>query len=273
VIEFADLLERLEFTRGETAKAALLRRYLATAPDADREIATALFSGTLELPRISPLRLRELVASRVDPVLFALSRAHVGHLTETVALIWPQRRSNAAPPRLSEVVETLASASKADMPQIVTGWLDASDTALRVALLKLLTGGPRIARPEAAAMANDTDPHRVAAVLMYAQRGEFTFGLWRGAELVPVGRTSAATGEECAALDAYVRANTVARFGPVREVAAGLVVELAFDAVEHSTRRKSGVTLRAPRIARLLMDKQAGEADQLEALLRLIERP
>jgi DNA ligase-1 len=132
------------------------------------------------------------------------------------------------------------------------------------------------------------DPHIIDAVLMYAQRGhgkrssfysDFTFGVWRevaGApELVPVGKAYFGfTDAELIELDRFVRRNTVSRFGPVREVvheaAQGLVLEVAFEGLNRSTRHKSGVAMRFPRISRIRWDKPPGEADRLETLERLI---
>ena len=127
------------------------------------------------------------------------------------------------------------------------------------------------------------DPLTIDAVVMYAQRGhgkrssfysDYTFGLWReDGELVPVGKAySGFTDAELVTLDRWIRNHTVARFGPVREVERGLVLEIAFDAAQRSSRHKSGVALRFPRVARLRWDKPAGEADRLEVLMRLIER-
>jgi len=131
------------------------------------------------------------------------------------------------------------------------------------------------------------DPLTVDAVLMYAQRGhgkrssfysDYTFGCWlRPAEgpepvLVPVGKAySGYTDDELRLLDKWVRDHTVNRFGPVREVRPGLVVELAFDAVQRSTRHKSGVALRFPRIHRIRWDKPVAEADTVGMLTKLID--
>jgi DNA ligase-1 len=123
------------------------------------------------------------------------------------------------------------------------------------------------------------DPLTIDAVMMYAQRGhgkrssfysDYTFGLWRDdGELVPVGKAySGFTDEELEKMDRWIRNHTVARFGPVREVERGLVLEIAFDAVQRSSRHKSGVALRFPRVSRLRWDKPAEEADQLEVLTR-----
>ena len=124
------------------------------------------------------------------------------------------------------------------------------------------------------------DPLSIDAVLMYAQRGhgkrssfysDFTFGVWRAdGVLVPVGKAYFGfTDRELAFLDRFVRENTVRKFGPVREVAPGLVLEIAFDAAQASGRHKSGVALRFPRIARIRTDKPAAEADRLETVLAL----
>ncbi len=124
-------------------------------------------------------------------------------------------------------------------------------------------------------------PLTLDTVLMYAQRGhgkrssfysDYTFGVWRAdGELVPIGKAySGYTDEELAWLDRWIRNHTVDRFGPVREVEKQLVLEVAFDAAQRSSRHKSGVALRFPRIARIRRDKPAEEADRLEAALALI---
>ncbi|MGH7186612.1 MAG: cisplatin damage response ATP-dependent DNA ligase, partial [Pseudomonadota bacterium] len=115
---------------------------------------------------------------------------------------------------------------------------------------------------------------------MYAQRGhgkrssfysDYTFGVWRGDELVPVGKAYFGfTDEELKELDAFVRNHTVDSFGPVRQVEPKLVFEVAFDSVHRSTRHKSGVAMRFPRIHRIRWDKPAGEADRLETLAAMI---
>ncbi len=126
------------------------------------------------------------------------------------------------------------------------------------------------------------DPLTIDAVMMYAQRGhgkrssfysDYTFGLWRAdGELVPVGKAySGYTDEELGKLDRWIRNHTVGRFGPVREVERGLVLEIAFDAAQLSGRHKSGVALRFPRVARLRWDKPAEEADRLETLMKQIK--
>ena len=124
------------------------------------------------------------------------------------------------------------------------------------------------------------DPMTVDAVLMYAQRGhgkrsgfysDFTFGLWDGADLVPVGKAYFGfTDEELRELDRFVRGNTTERFGPVRAVAPKLVIEVAFEGINRSTRHKSGVAMRFPRISRIRWDKPVDEADRLPTLEAMI---
>ena len=122
-------------------------------------------------------------------------------------------------------------------------------------------------------------------VVMYAQRGsgkrssfysDYTFGAWRTGEdgqdeLVPVGKAySGFTDAELKKLDKFVRDNTTDRFGPVRAVKPELVFEVAFDAVQPSSRHKSGIAMRFPRIHRIRWDKPAKEADHLDTLLTLV---
>src|SRR5690606_34559952 len=100
---------------------------------------------------------------------------------------------------------------------------------------------------------------------------DYTFGAWRDGELVPIGKAySGYTDEELLRLDRWIRNNTTNRFGPVREVAPGLVLEIAFDSVHRSSRHRSGVALRFPRIHRIRWDKPASQADTLELVKSLM---
>jgi len=528
LIAFAELLERLTFTPGRLAKVALMRRYFETQPDPDRGFGLAALTEELVFDAAKPAMIRALAEERTDPVLFAWSHDYVGDLAETIALIWPGRPTNQPTPSLADVVATLLSTPKSELPPILAGWLDASNASARYALLKLITGGLRVGasarlakvalaelaggrvqpdeieevwhglvppyrplfawlageadRPDPAGVpvfrppmlaqpieatdftsldpaeyraewkwdgirvqlvsvpggkrvfsrgADDIsgafpeiveamdfhavldgellvmrdgpngsevapfgdlqqrlnrkkpspkmltehpvsvrlydilfdgaadlrnlpfderrvrleawfarvhparmdlselipfaafgdlatiregaraasieglmlkrrdspyvpgrpkglwwkwkrDPLTVDAVVMYAQRGhgkrssfysDYTFGLWRDdGELVPVGKAySGFTDEELVWLDRWIRNHTVARFGPVREVERGLVLEIAFDAAQRSARHKSGVAMRFPRVARIRRDKPAAEADRLETLLRHVD--
>jgi DNA ligase-1 len=134
------------------------------------------------------------------------------------------------------------------------------------------------------------DPFVVDAVLMYAQRGhgkrssyysDYTFGVWtvgeNGDELVPVGKAYFGfTDAELIEIDRFVRRNTLERFGPVREVVhkreQGLVFEVAFEGLQRSTRHKSGLAMRFPRISRLRWDKPPRDADRLETLEAILAK-
>lgn len=123
------------------------------------------------------------------------------------------------------------------------------------------------------------EPLTIDAVLLYAQAGhgrrsnlytDYTFGLWDGETLVPVAKAySGLDDKEILQLDRWIRANTLERFGPVRSVTAHHVFELGFEAVNRSTRHKSGIAVRFPRILRWRHDKPMAEADRLDTLKAL----
>jgi DNA ligase-1 len=123
-------------------------------------------------------------------------------------------------------------------------------------------------------------PLTVDAVLIYAQPGsgkraglytDYTFGLWEGNHLVPFAKAySGLTDEEIRKVDAFVRRNTLEKFGPVRTVKPQLVFELAFEGIQRSSRHKSGIAVRFPRMARWRTDKTAEEADTVDAVRRLL---
>ncbi|MCL4760924.1 MAG: ATP-dependent DNA ligase [Burkholderiales bacterium] len=127
------------------------------------------------------------------------------------------------------------------------------------------------------------DPYTVDAVLVYAQPGhgrraglytDYTFAVWDGDALVPFAKAySGLTDQEIRAVDAWIRAHTLERFGPVRRVEPALVFELAFEGLQRSARHRSGIAVRFPRVARWRVDKPAAEADRLESLRTLAEAP
>src|SRR5476649_804108 len=183
---FAELLDRLAYEPGRNNKLRLLTSYFRQVGDPDRGYALAALTGALSFKHAKPGLIRDLIAARTDPVLFALSYDYVGDLSETVALMWPKAPSAPLPPRsggeggerampghnnppsptLTEVVTTLRTLGKTELPRQLTRWLDELDETGRWALLKLVTGAMRIGisarlAKTAAAALGDKDPHDI----------------------------------------------------------------------------------------------------------------
>jgi DNA ligase-1 len=124
------------------------------------------------------------------------------------------------------------------------------------------------------------DPLSVDAVMVYAQKGhgrradlytDYTFAVWDGDKLVPFAKAySGLTDAEINKVDYFVKRNTLEKFGPVRTVKPELVFEIGFEGINRSTRHKSGIALRFPRILRWRHDKPKEEADTLENLRALL---
>jgi len=144
---FADLLDALIYTRSRNAKLRLIGTYLKETPDPDRGWAMAALTGGLDLPAVKPALVRALIESRVDPVLYRMSRDFVGDSAETIALLWPEPPvppGDSTPLTLSKVVDTLARLSKSDAPAALAGMLDRLEADERFALLKLAMGALRV---------------------------------------------------------------------------------------------------------------------------------
>jgi DNA ligase 1 len=224
---FAELLDRLAYEPGRNNKLRLITNYFREAADPDRGYALAALTGALSFKHAKPGLIRDLIADRTDPVLFALSYDYVGDLSETVALMWPRSASHAQsaplpprsggegsgvgglsagtaasvnaappptpdpsppcamrveggervapghnnppPPTLTEVVTTLRSLGKTELPKQLARWLDELDETGRWALLKLVTGAMRIGvsarlAKTAAADLGDKDPHDIELI-------------------------------------------------------------------------------------------------------------
>ncbi|MBD8556439.1 cisplatin damage response ATP-dependent DNA ligase [Rhizobium sp. CFBP 8762] len=198
--------------------------------------------------------------------------------------------------RLSEKIEA-ADHTRFDLSPLVafTSWEDLDrlrseppDPVIEGIMLKKLDSPYTPGRAKGPWFKWKRNPYNIDAVLMYAQRGhgkrssyysDFTFGVWTkdgpNEILVPVGKAYFGfTDAELQVLDKFVRNNTIERFGPVRSIRAqadfGFVVEVAFEGINRSSRHKSGVAMRFPRIARLREDKIPAEADRLDTLLAMI---
>ena len=169
---FAALLDRLAYEPGRNNKLRLITAYLRDTPDPDRGYALAALTGALSFRHAKAGLIRELISSRTDETLFAISYDYVGDLSETVALMWPvdARATNSPPPpSLTEVVETLHTLGKAELPAQLARWLDELDETGRWALLKLVTGALRIGvsarlAKTAAAALGDRDPHDIELI-------------------------------------------------------------------------------------------------------------
>ena len=170
----------------------------------------------------------------------------------------------------------------------VSDWPEAADARRRARelgaeglMLKRLASAYGVGRRRGDWWKWKVDPLSVDAVLIYAQPGsgkraglytDYTFGVWEGDHLVPFAKAyTGLTDEEIRKVDAYVRRNTLEKFGPVRTVKPELVFELAFEGIQRSSRHKSGIAVRFPRMARWRTDKKAEEADTIETVRGLLD--
>ncbi|AMN44840.1 cisplatin damage response ATP-dependent DNA ligase [Rhodoplanes sp. Z2-YC6860] len=165
---FAELLDRLAYEPSRNNKLRLIADYLRSTPDPERGFALAGLTGALSFQHAKAGMIRALIAERTDPVLFEISYDYVGDLSETVALMWPADPSQKpnSTPSLSEVIETLATLGKTQLPKQLARWLDGLDETGRWALLKLVTGALRIGvsarlAKTAAASLGDKEPNEV----------------------------------------------------------------------------------------------------------------
>lgn len=308
----AALIDRLT-TAGDEARQRLLADYFATVADPDRAIAANLLAGARTWHRARLPFVRGVAEARLDPTLFALSADHVGDLGETIALLWPARAGANRDPSLTEIAEGLSSLGKSELPKRIESWLDALDANGRWLLIKLVTGGfrspvaptdvghaltaigaERGEQQQLASPAQQPDmfgaprsastPGAVKAALLYVESGRnrtatigCTFGLWHGGTLVPAAKVALDPASQTwRDIEKFVHDHTIARFGPVREIAhthdRGIVLELAFAGIDRSPRRKAGVALVRPRIEHVLHGATPDRADAIETLEAFLRR-
>ncbi|MEA2722661.1 MAG: ligase 1 [Gemmatimonadales bacterium] len=190
--------------------------------------------------------------------------------------------------RLGALVESVPAGRLLLSTAVPAADWDAATSARREArevgaeglMLKRLSSGYGVGRRRGDWWKWKVDPLTVDAVLIYAQPGsgkraglftDYTFGLWEGSHLVPFAKAySGLTDEEIRKVDAFVRRNTLEKFGPVRTVKPELVFELHFEGIQRSSRHKSGIAVRFPRMARWRTDKKAEEADTIERVRGLL---
>ena len=142
--KFAALLDALAYTRSRNGKLKLIADYLRATPDPDRGWALAALTDGLDFPAVKSAVIRNLLAERVDPVLYALSRDYVGDTAETASLLWPEPPHPPSPPTVAEAVDILAAMTRASVARELPALLDRLDANGRYALLKLATGAMRI---------------------------------------------------------------------------------------------------------------------------------
>lgn len=184
-----------------------------------------------------------------------------------------------APPGLLRISPRVEAGGWAELAGLRAS---ARDRGVEGFMLKRAESTYQVGRPRGLWWKWKVEPLTLDAVMIYAQQGhgrraglhtDYTFGVWKGEELVPVAKAyTGLTDAEIRRLDRWIRRNTRERFGPVRSVEPEQVFELAFDGIRSSSRHKSGVALRFPRMARWRTDKPAREADTLEQVRGLLAR-
>jgi len=289
--------EAMVWTRGEelaTGGFPELRALAERLPD-----GTVLDGEVLAWEAAAPLTFamlqRRLNRKRVEPMLFAdvpvvFMAYDALEVRGADARHRPLRDRRAA-------LETIVNHALADDPEAAivlsptiafTAWSEIGEalrdaTARRVegVMLKRLDSPYGVGRRRGDWWKVKVAPSTIDAVLVQAERGhgrraglftDYTFAVWRGAELVPVAKAySGLTDKQIDELDRFIRRHTTARYGPANLVEPVRVFELAFERVQRSSRHKAGLAVRFPRIARPRPDKPPAEADRLETLEAMVD--
>jgi DNA ligase-1 len=184
-------------------------------------------------------------------------------------------------PEAQKIFRTTESVSASDWTSMATAREQSRVLGVEGFMLKRRSSPYRTGRHRGDWWKWKIDPLTIDAVLLYAQKGtgkranlftDYTFAVWKDKELVPFAKAySGLTDAEIRVVDRFVRANTIETFGPVRSVKPELVFEIAFEAIQRSTRHKSGVAVRFPRILRFRTDKKIEDADSLEAIHTMLD--
>jgi len=201
---------------------------------------------------------------------------------------WRERALAQRRAKLAEVVHSIPGGSRFEVSSQVRAptWetlalarAQSREQGTEGLMLKRTNSAYGVGRPRGVWWKWKIEPYTLDAVLIYAQKGhgkraslytDYTFGIWKDAELVPFAKAySGLTDAEIREVDAFIRRNTLERFGPVRTVKPELVFELGFEAIQRSGRHKSGIAVRFPRMLRMRKDKSIAEANTLADALAL----
>ena len=193
---------------------------------------------------------------------------------ELLATLYHQVKKEGVPLLLSEVLQF------SSWKEVATEREKAAEKKSEGLMIKHKTSPYAVGRKKGTWWKWKSDPKTIDAVLTYAMRGhgrrtnlytDYTFALWQGETLVTFAKAySGLTDAEIKKVDHFVKQNTLDRFGPVRQVKPELVFEIAFEGIAPSSRHRSGVAVRFPRILRWRHDKKSQDANSLEDLKKLL---
>ena len=227
--------------------------------------------------RLRPLSERRGILEKV------IADAHLRPAAKTARGVWetPDLFQIAEPPRPALALRISDVLPSATWEELASMRLDSRARQVEGIMLKRRASPYGAGRPRGDWWKWKIDPLVLDAVLINAQLGhgrraslytDYTFALWDNGKLVPVAKAySGLSDAEILQVDAFVRAHTIDKFGPIRAVKPELVFELAFEAVQESTRHKAGLAVRFPRMNRWRRDKKPEEADALENLRVLLK--
>jgi len=230
--------------------------------------------------RIGRKELSPRILAEVPVVLVAYDLLeHAGQDVREQPLEWRRAQLEAlAPPEGALVLSPIVKAASWD--ELTRLRQESRERKVEGFMLKRLGSPYRVGRRRGDWWKWKIEPYSVDAVLIYAQPGsgrraslftDYTFGIWDGGKLVPFAKAySGLSDEEIREVDVFVRRNTIEKFGPVHAVKPELVFELAFEGIQASTRHRSGIAVRFPRMARWRRDKKAEDADTIETVRALL---
>lgn len=300
---FTQLFRELDESGSDPTRLVALRRYLDEAPAVDAAWALWLLRGNRLDLHISSRRLLQWANALTDLPEWLVDTCHkrVGNLAETAALLLPLTSGEGTALPLHEVIEArLLPLRNWDAPfqfQLLREFWLSLDRDQALVLNKMLTGGvcpgisPSItARALEESLGSPAHPdwwegnpasNSADLVMVYARatqgRGgkgftDYTLAARDGDALVPVAKVGPGlTDQEFREIDDWITRHTIARRGPVRTVPAELVFEIGFVGLDPSTRHKSGLAMRLPRILRWRRDKPVTEIETVEALRKRME--